>query len=627
MLRLQSSFLKYNLKKFSKLIIARNSLGFLERIIKLIDIIEYYSKISLKYEVEEYYLKNPLNHFWGNENTEIMRSIITSAKTKLDVIHGAQKTFMFSVNTSDESKQYAVDWLLAEQSQRGIDLFSLPASIQESKYSYQDNNVLRNGRLLNPDFIRTVNICMEIKKYVQPHRKNSVSVEANLDLTFALKDDEKLNVIELGAGLGHLARTLKLFGISGRHIIIDLPETLVFSYCFLTENFPDARVLLVSDAETGDEDFSMFDFILVPTIYKCCVLKKNYDLFINTASLGEMRNTDIFHWMDFIQNKLSVRYLFTLNRYLNTVNPALHEWRFQENECSVHYDKQWNILQWELEPSFTRSPYVDTLVARYVEIVAERLEVLDEVACSTQSRNLLARVKQQDWYRFEDIYPSVMTSRDNILVHDMKMTGTLFMLWESIRLNTTVEAIALLLQYMHTLLRLNDVEFEEHNYYVNLFFRLYDPVRDIDLQTFAKKLQVQLQKRKSANTKVELVQAFNGYNLVKVSSRFIAVLQAIGNVELMVERLGERDLPPFLLTGDSLENIKLLLLNETEADADRQQAAAANERSMAVVRELEAQLTLCKSEIEIHQQLISKLQANWAVRIARGIKQVVGCSK
>ena len=529
---------------------------------QLVDIREYYNQISSKYEAEEYYLKHPLNHFWGNDNTQIMRSLITSAKTKLDVIHGAQKTFMFSVNTSDESSQYAVDWLLAEQSQRGIDLFSLPASIQESQHSYSDNNVVRSGRLLTPDFLRTVNICLEINKYVQRREEKSVSVGADLDLTITRKDDEKLSVIELGAGLGHLARTLRLLGISGRHVIIDLPETLVFSYCFLTENFPDARVLLVSGAESDDENFSEFDFILVPTMYACRVLKGKYDLFINTASIGEMRNTDIRHWMDFIQNELNVRYQFTLNRYLNTVNPALHEWRYQENECSVHYDRQWKILKWELEPSYTRSPYVDTLIARYVEIIAERLEVVDEVGCTTRSRTIIARVKQQDWYRLADIYPAVMTARDNILVHDMTMTGTLFMLWESMRLNPTVEAVALLLQYMDTLLRYDDAEFEEGNYYENLFFRLYDPARDSDLQTFAKALHDRRQKRARANTKVELVEAFNGYNLVKVDNSFIAVSQAIGDVDLMVERLGERDLPPYLLTGDSLENIKSKLLTK-----------------------------------------------------------------
>lgn len=532
---------------------------------QLTEIVEHYNRIASAYETEGYYSKQPLNAFWGDVNMRTMRSLIASAKTKLDIIHGAQQTFMFSVNVSDESNEYAVDWLLAEQSQREIDLFSLNPLIQESQYSYRSNNVVRNDRLLNPDFLRTVNISLEIDKYVRQREGKSISVGADRDFTVTRKDDERLNIIELGAGLGHLARTLKLFGIAGRHVIIDLPETLVFSCCFLTENFPDARVLLVSGAETGDEKYSEYDFVLVPTMYADRVLKEKYDLFINTASMGEMRNTDIRHWMDFIQNKLNVRYLFTLNRYLNTVNPAIHGWRYQENECSVHYDRQWKVLKWELEPSFTRSPYVDTLIARYVEIIAERLGVVDEVACVMRGRTIIERVKLQDWYRLHDIYTPVMTAGSNILVHDMTMTGTLFMLWDAMRLNPTVEAVTMLLKYMATLLRYDDVEFEEVNYYEDLVFKLYDPVRDSDLLLFAETLRARRIKREITDASsrqynpwgVELVEeSFNGYNLVRVNNRFVAVSKAIGKTDLMMERLGERDLPPLLLTGDSLESVK-----------------------------------------------------------------------
>jgi len=123
--------------------------------------------------------------------------------------------------------------------------------------------------------------------------------------------------------------------------------------------------------------------------------------------------------------------------------------------------------------------------------------------------------------------------------------------------------------------------------------------------------------------KIDLIEDFNGYNLFKTRNRFLAVLQTFGHVDLMVERLGERDLPPFLFIGDSLENIKLLLSNRAEADAVRQEAVAACERAMEVVSALEAQLTRCKFEIETHQQLISKFQANWVLRITRVIKRVL----
>ena len=67
--------------------------------------------------------------------------------------------------------------------------------------------------------------------------------------------------------------------------------------------------------------------------------------------------------------------------------------------------------------------------------------------------------------------------------------------------------------------------------------------------------------------------------------------------------------------------------NKLEVDAVRQEAAVAHERAMAVVGALEAQLTLSQSEIGKQQQLICDLQANWAVRIPRGIKWVLRGNK
>lgn len=529
---------------------------------------EYYRRVVSQYEAARYYERYPLNHFWGGKNIQTMRSLISSADTKLDIIHSAQKTFMFSVNVNDTSKEYAVDWLLAEQRRRGIDLFSLHPDIHESLHSHPGNNVLRNERILTSDFLRTVNISLEIDEYVRQPQKTPESVGRGHGSTsglsrpvnhFLRKGDGNLRVIELGAGLGHLARSLKLFGIAGRYVIIDIPETLVFSYCFLTQNFPDARVLLVSHDETNIENLAGYDFIFVPTLYADRVVQEEYDLFINCASMGEMRNTVTRYWMDFVQNKLNVHYLFTLNRYLNTLHPKLHEWRWNENECSVHYDKRWEILKWELEPSFTRSPYVDTLIARYVEIIAKRLEVVDEVANTTRSCSLVEQVRQQDWFRFADSYPSIMTMRDHIMVHDTTMTGTLFMLWEAMRLNPTAAAVSLLLQYMDTLLRRDDREFEEGKYYEDLFFSLYNPVQDNNLREFAEMLKTRRRKREIYSVKIELVESYRGYNLVKIGSRFIAVSQALGNVDLIEERLGERELAPLLLLGDSLTDVKTKL--------------------------------------------------------------------
>ena len=133
------------------------------------------------------------------------------------------------------------------------------------------------------------------------------------------------------------------------------------------------------------------------------------------------------------------------------------------------------------------------------------------------------------------------------------------MLWESLRLHPTAEAVALLLQYMDTLLRHEDREFEEEKYYENLFFSLYDPAQDHDPRAFAEMLKTRRRKREFHSTKIELVESYRGYNLVKIGIRFIAISQALGSVDLIEERLGERELAPLLLLGDSLTDIKTKL--------------------------------------------------------------------
>lgn len=506
----------------------------MEQSFKLIQ--AYYSKVATECEESKYFDSLPLNYFWSSENLEMMRSIISNAAALEDIIHLSQKTFMFSVNSSDPIKERAVDWLLSEQCSRKIDLFSLPPEIQESSYSFPGNRVLRENRVLTPDFLRTVNISTEIEKNIQ-------------------RGGPKLRIVEIGGGLGHLARTMRLMGVSCSHLIIDLPETLVFSYSFLRMNFPDMRFLLVSGSEQVPEiEAGRYDFAFVPVHCAESIVNANFDLFVNTASMGEMRNETIRHWMNYIQNRLRLRYLFTLNRYLNTINPILHAWRWAENECSVHYDQFWRILKWELEPSYTRCPYLDTLIARYVMIIAERFPGKNVVECMAEGQALVEEIKQQDWHRLSH-ESSAMTMRENIFVHDMMTSGTLFKLWEAFRLYPSADSVAMLLTYLYTLLKYEDREFEEVKYYEEMFLKLYNPVHDLGLWKIAEDINQRLRHRGKFEP-VKLIGESANFNFVQMGERYLAVAKALGPTDLFVERLGERELSPFVLLGGTFDEVQ-----------------------------------------------------------------------
>lgn len=413
---------------------------------ELKEVREFYYKVLP--DCEKFYReKAPLNEFWGGLNLRAMREIIHTAASMQEVVHRAQATYMFSVNEKDESERWAVEWLLVERVKR-LRSFSAGTELEESSFTLPELVVANaEGKHYTPDFLRCVNIAAEI---------------------FHGIDEITGSVVELGGGLGHLARVLKETRVATQHTIIDLPETLVFSYCFLKLNFPDASFGVVdSPDKTPDADF-----VFVPVAYANASLghkTRRPDLFVNTASMGEMRNETVRYWMDFIQQKLNPRYLFMLNRYLNTLGPGL-SWRNQENECQQHYDRDWRIKHWEVEPSYLRCPYVDTRVSRYVQIIAERQARSDEdlrLGC----QHLLQDVRMEDWWRLRQ-EGHVMGMRDNPLCVDTTMNGTLYKLWELIRLAPSAEVVEMLLLYLSKLNRDPVYPFEELEYYKSMHQQL-----------------------------------------------------------------------------------------------------------------------------------------------------------
>lgn len=300
-----------------------------------------------------------------------------------------------------------------------------------------------------------------------------MTISQHILKAFKFEKNQRLKIFELGGGLGHLARTLKLYHPLSCHVIVDLPETLFFSIQFLNLNFQNCRYKLVSnDTQLNENDFEENDFIFIPTKYSNVLMNVEFDLFVNTASMGEMKNSVIRYWMNFIQNEIKVKNLYTLNRFLNVIIAGRDNWRTQENECSLLYDQRWDILCWELEPKFTCSPYVDTVVARYVEIIATRLTTVDIAQSRIESERLLEEVKCEDWHRQLSICSPVMIRLGNILSNDLGKSGALYKLWNSIRFNTTAENVWVMLQYLDTIVQKGEWEFEETYFYEHLFLSL-----------------------------------------------------------------------------------------------------------------------------------------------------------
>jgi putative sugar O-methyltransferase len=427
---------------------------------------ENYLYMKKLYAETGYDKRYKLSTFWANENQKAIHEAISTSTTAEEAIHAIQRTPLYCINPEDEIKQRATDWLLERQRRVGIHLDQLDPAIQESQFTNPDTFVQRFDRNITPDFLRCISITEEVRNVCEI-------------------PEGGMKVLELGAGVGHLARLLRIRGMSRSHVITDLPETMLFSFMYLKLNYPEAKTLYVTKeediTETMNEDY---DFVFVPTYFADHLARCKFDFFVNTASLGEMRNEVIRYWMDLLQNKWNVRYACTLNRYLNTVPlDGRIDSRLEENECSLHWDSDWKMLRWELEPLFTRCPYVDTLIARYIILIAERDPGRSQEEKGCRAKELLDEVKLHDWYRQASVNHAEATARENIMANDLTMDGALFKLWEAVRLDPNEDNVATLLIYLEQLMHRSDREFEEVFFYERFFDILHetedDPMLDM----------------------------------------------------------------------------------------------------------------------------------------------------
>jgi putative sugar O-methyltransferase len=510
------------------------------------DLREIRARLAADKSAQSFYDRFPRNMWWENQECS-STELIQRSDTPAELVQEMQRTYLFSIDSEGENRRRAIDWLLTKYREAGLDIFELPPDIEESPVSYRANSVVHEGRRLSVDFLRTVSVSWDIRRLIQT-------------------DNTPLRVVELGGGLGHLARTLRLMKVAQKHVIIDLPESLIFSYSFLTLSFPAARALFVIDSEQAkDASIDEYDFVFVPSCFAGSVDFTGVDLFVNTASMGEMRNETIRHWMTFVQDSLPVKHLFVQNRFLNTINPELHAFRWNENECSVRLDRSWTVLKWDLEPIWFRCPYVVSISARHLEIAATRVALLDATEVEKRRQRLIDDVRARDWIH-RAAEPPYMSMRQNPFVTDVTMTGTLFKLWEAIRLQANSEAAFLMLQYLKTFSHDPGVVFEEERFYENLLLTLVDEASPPDVRSFADQLRADRTNTPVHSAGVELIESTRDYNIVAVELAgtadpsgpgkvYLAVSKAMGHVDILRDSIGARDLPPLVLRGEDLQEV------------------------------------------------------------------------
>jgi putative sugar O-methyltransferase len=117
-------------------------------------------------------------------------------------------------------------------------------------------------------------------------------------------------ILEIGGGYGGIAHQLGKAFPKTTYVIIDLPETLVFSASYLALHNPD-RKIYIYDNQTFQavlNDVDVYDFILVPNYVLKQLSDFRFDLVVNIASLQEMRRSQAEEYLDFIKRTSDVFY-------------------------------------------------------------------------------------------------------------------------------------------------------------------------------------------------------------------------------------------------------------------------------------------------------------------------------
>ncbi|MBK65676.1 MAG: hypothetical protein CL769_01785 [Chloroflexi bacterium] len=125
-------------------------------------------------------------------------------------------------------------------------------------------------------------------------------------------------VCEIGAGWGGFTYYLSKLVDNLKFIIVDLPETLMFSYIYLSDLFPGKNVRLFNYETSSLNDC---DFLLIPNT-EFNNYKESFDATINICSFQEMSSGQVKSYIEKVYNQKS-NYIYSLNRNLNKNNNLL----------------------------------------------------------------------------------------------------------------------------------------------------------------------------------------------------------------------------------------------------------------------------------------------------------------
>ncbi len=122
-----------------------------------------------------------------------------------------------------------------------------------------------------------------------------------LDQAGLLQPSAPLNVLEIGGGWGGLAHHFRQVFPRSTYVIVDLPETLIFSASYVTQLNPAAKIYIydpqTAPSTLSDEFLRSYSWVFLPHWKIKELPSRFFDLTMNMASLQEMTVAQVEEYM------------------------------------------------------------------------------------------------------------------------------------------------------------------------------------------------------------------------------------------------------------------------------------------------------------------------------------------
>ena len=139
-----------------------------------------------------------------------------------------------------------------------------------------------------------------------PDSKTHILSDTNIKSYFYLqliedkmRDLKNSTVCEIGPGTGNMA-SLFYHHFNNKLFLVDLPRTFLFSFAFLAQTCPTAKIALPN--EVADKNFNPegYDIIMLTPQQTSHIKNQSIDLTVNVHSMQEMNDETIHSYFDLI---------------------------------------------------------------------------------------------------------------------------------------------------------------------------------------------------------------------------------------------------------------------------------------------------------------------------------------